>query len=70
MDGHTGFAMKIFIESGLPFTEVVLTYRGKSKQLNRVIIDTGSVGTLFNADAAADVGIKMEKTDLIHRITG
>jgi predicted aspartyl protease len=34
----------------LPFIEVTVTFRGKSLKLGKVLIDTGSAGTIFNVN--------------------
>lgn len=47
--------MKFVVEHGLPFVAVTIRYRGIELQLERVLLDTGSAGTIFNANL---VGMK------------
>ena len=49
---------------------VRVTYRDEEIMLDKVIIDTGSSGTLFSLDKLENIRIKPEPNDLIHRISG
>lgn len=62
--------MKIHIESGLPYIETCILFKGNQLSLDKVIIDTGSSSSIFKADKAADIGILLESEDSIHRICG
>ncbi|HLC16226.1 MAG TPA: retropepsin-like aspartic protease [Thermodesulfovibrionia bacterium] len=62
--------MNIQINDGLPFTEVTLIHRGKTLTLDRVLIDTGSAGTIFDVDVLAKIDLLPEPEDSIHTITG
>ena len=62
--------MKLRIEQGLLFTTVVLHYRERSLVLGRVLVDTGSAGTVFQVDQLEVIGLVQEPQDLIHRIYG
>lgn len=62
--------MQIRIENGLAYVNVRITYRDEEIVLDKVIIDTGSSGTLFSLDKLENIGIKPEPNDLIHRISG
>ncbi|WP_233277451.1 hypothetical protein [Paenibacillus durus] len=42
--------MRIDVRYGLPFIEVIICYRGEELHLKNVLLDTGSAGTIFNAD--------------------
>lgn len=50
---------------GLPFTSVTLRANGKSLTLQRVLIDTGSAGSLFKTDDLEVLGVTLESTDAI-----
>ena len=50
MGGGKRAQMNIEVKYGLPFVEVTICYRGKELHLKHVLIDTGSAGTIFNAD--------------------
>ena len=62
--------MKIWIEDGLPYTAAVLTHQGIQQRLQRVLIDTGSGGTVFSVDTLLSLGVRYEMDDVIHRIRG
>jgi hypothetical protein len=62
--------MNIQINDGLPFTEITLIHKGKTLTLDRVLIDTGSAGTLFDVDILAKIDLLPEPDDSIHMITG
>ncbi|WP_251628493.1 retropepsin-like aspartic protease [Niallia sp. MER TA 168] len=47
-----------------------LTYRGQSLWLKRVLVDTGSGGTIISTDLAESIGIIAEEDDMIYRISG
>ncbi|MDQ0220664.1 retropepsin-like aspartic protease [Peribacillus cavernae] len=55
---------------GLPFVEATVIFRGKSIQLNRILIDTGSAGTIFNVNSMEKIGVKPEANDVTHTIYG
>lgn len=50
--------------------DIELTFKGKSLWLQRVLVDTGSGGTIVSTDLAESIGIIAEKDDMIYRITG
>jgi len=54
----------------LPFVAVTLTYRGQQLNLNDVVVDTGSAGTIFPIDKVEAIGILPETQDPLHRIRG
>jgi predicted aspartyl protease len=62
--------MKIEIVEGLPFVTVTLVHRNQALVLERTLLDTGSAGTLFSADAVLNMGLRAEATDTLHRIRG
>ncbi|MFX3636037.1 MAG: retropepsin-like aspartic protease [Candidatus Pristimantibacillus sp.] len=55
---------------GLPFVKITIVFRGKALELNRVLLDTGSASTLFNADLVGDIGIVPEENDAVDTIRG
>ena len=61
---------KLVIEDGLLLTDMVLTYRGQSLLLKRVLVDTGSGSTIVSTDLAESIGILAEENDMIYRISG
>lgn len=71
MGGYSALrAMKIRMDGGLPFVTVSLRHRGAELQLDHVLLDTGSAGTVFSADRCLEVGIVPEATDPLRRIAG
>lgn len=62
--------MKLRLEGRLPYVSVTLAYRQKELHLDRVLLDTGSAGSVFAADLLAPLGIEPESTDRIRRILG
>lgn len=62
--------MNIDIRYGLPFVEVTICYRGNELHLEKKLLDTGSAGTIFNADAVDVVGVKVEPGDFMNKIRG
>lgn len=71
MVGDPGSAtLKIRIEGALPYVSATLTYGGKTRTFNHVVLDTGSAGSVFAADEVAELGILPETSDLLHRVRG
>lgn len=62
--------MQIRIDGGLPFVTAIIGHHSHTLKLNRVLVDTGSAGTIFNADRVADLGLVLEPHDTIFRIRG
>lgn len=62
--------MKIRLEDRLPFVRVTLGRGAQEVVLERVLLDTGSAGTLFSVDEVARLGIVPEPTDQVRRVVG
>lgn len=62
--------VKLELNYGLPFYQVMLTYKGKSLVLDNVLVDTGSGGSVFKMDKVDELGITIEKDDIIETISG
>jgi hypothetical protein len=62
--------MKIRVQEGLPYVTVSLTYRGQQITLEKVILDTGSAGTIFPTDRVSAIGLLPEPHSTLHRIRG
>ena len=60
----------LVIEGGLLLTDLELTFKGQSLYLQRVLVDTGSGGTIISTDLAESIGIIAEVDDMIYRISG
>lgn len=57
--------MKIQYRDDLLFTSIEISYKGKSKMIDNIFIDTGAVGTIISPDAVDDIGIYAELGDRI-----
>lgn len=62
--------MKINIQYGLPFVELEVTFRGKKLRLDNVLLDTGSAGTIFNANVVEKIDVVPKKNDIVDTIRG
>lgn len=62
--------MQLRVEDGLLLAEATFAYAGQVAALPRVLIDTGSAGTLLSAEAAQNIGMAPELTDEVRRIQG
>ncbi len=62
--------MNIIVQEGLPFISVTLDYQEKRLEINNVLIDTGSVSSVFNADDLMNLGLTYEPNDRIRQLIG
>ena len=62
--------MRIRLEEGLPFVEAKIVVGGKAVELPIALLDTGSAGTLVNADRLLAAGVTAEPTDRIGSVRG
>ncbi|MHB8800298.1 MAG: aspartyl protease family protein [Thermoanaerobaculia bacterium] len=62
--------MRIRLEDGLPFVEATIVVGGKEVELPIALLDTGSAGTLVNADRLLGAGVTAEPTDRIGSVRG
>lgn len=62
--------MNIIEWNGLPFTNIVVEFRGKKLCLEKVLLDTGSASTLCNADVVREISMVPEKDDIVNIIRG
>jgi hypothetical protein len=62
--------MKIQIENGLPYVTAIIEYRGQQATFPRVLLDTGSAGTIFAIDKLSAIRLQYEPQDSVHRIRG
>lgn len=58
------------IEDGLLLSSITITHKGQTLHLERVLIDTGSGGTIISTDKASSIGILPEEHDTIYRVRG
>lgn len=57
--------MRIELSGGLLFTSMAITYKGKKKSIDKVVIDTGAVYSIVSPDVVNDLGIAFERGDKI-----
>jgi predicted aspartyl protease len=62
--------MQLTLRDNLPFTTIKITNQGRQIEVSDVLVDTGSAGTVFDADIVARVGIIPEAQDVLHAIRG
>ena len=62
--------MKITLRRGLPYITVTLTFHDERVQLENILLDTGSAGSVFATDKLAPVGLKYEPSDPLYTIRG
>lgn len=62
--------MRLSLQDNLPFIAVTLVQHGRKIEIPNVLIDTGSGGTLFSADAVAEIGITPQSEDTLRHIHG
>lgn len=62
--------MKLRLDDRLPYVTATLRFAGRRLNLDQVLLDTGSAGSVFAADAVYALGIEPEGADVIRRICG
>jgi len=62
--------LKIKLENGLPYISVTLNYQGQNLTFDKVLLDTGSMGTLFSIEKVDAIDLLPEPNDRIREICG
>lgn len=62
--------VKLDLKYGLPFCSVNLCYNGKGISIDKVLLDTGSGGSVFKMEAVEQIGVTIEDDDIIETIMG
>lgn len=62
--------MRRRLAAGLLFVEAELVRGASSVRVENVLVDTGSVGTVFRFDDAEQIGLSLTRADNLHRIIG
>ncbi|MEA4849383.1 MAG: retropepsin-like aspartic protease [Clostridiaceae bacterium] len=57
--------MRIEYRDGLLFTTIKISYKGKAKQIDNIVIDTGASHTLLTQDCVDEIGIRISGEDEI-----
>ncbi|UOF91218.1 retropepsin-like domain-containing protein [Fodinisporobacter ferrooxydans] len=66
-------AIEIRLMHGLPIIDIDVVFSGRRLCVKNVLLDTGSAGTILNADIVSEIGVKPEETDktaVIHGVGG
>lgn len=62
--------MKIQLRQGLPFITVSITHQGQSIEIENVLIDTGSAGTVFSVERLFPINLEFGMDEKVTRIYG
>lgn len=62
--------MNMKFQDGLLFTSIQISFRGKTKIIKNIVIDTGTAETLISPDAVEDIGIFAELEDSVNSFYG
>lgn len=62
--------MKLEYRDGLLFTAIEIVYKGKSKVIENVVVDTGAAGSIISPDVVDELGIYAELNDKIMEYYG
>ncbi len=62
--------MKLALKHDLPFTTANLSYRGRSLEIQHILIDTGSASSVFATDAVTELGIIPSPDDRLRFLRG
>jgi hypothetical protein len=61
---------KIRLFGGLPFVEIDLCHNGKHIRLSKILLDTGSAGTLLSIEHAFELDLDYTPSDQLRRVHG
>lgn len=62
--------MQLVLKDKLPFTSVVIGYKGSEVEVTNVLIDTGSASSIFAADIVENIQIVPSPHDILQIIRG
>ena len=65
-----GGDVRLQLRDNLPFLPITVIHKNKKIRIPKVLIDTGSGGTILAADALSKIGIVPEPDDTLHTIFG
>lgn len=57
--------MKIKRKYGLLLVDILLTFNGKRKMIENMVLDTGAARTLISQDVVEDIGLQVDLEDRI-----
>ena len=62
--------MNMKFQDGLLFTSIQISFRGNTKVIGNIVIDTGAAETIISPDAVEDIGIFAELEDSVNSFYG
>lgn len=62
--------INIYFDGQLIYTSLKLTYKGKSKVIDKLIVDTGAAKSFISVDAVNDLELTFEDDDYITTVFG
>ncbi len=62
--------VKLEIRHGLPFVSATVTHNSNSIDFHGVVVDTGSVGSIFSIDRLAHINLTYALDDQVRRVQG
>lgn len=62
--------MKIEFRDGLLFASIQIAFRGSSKVIENIVIDTGAAESIISPNAVEDIGIYAEPEDSVNSFYG
>jgi predicted aspartyl protease len=58
------------LKYNLPFTAIIVSYKGMAIEIAQVLVDTGSASTILSADVVAGIKIVPSPEDVLYSIGG
>ena len=62
--------MKIEFQDGLLFTSIEISFRGSTKVIGNIVIDTGAAESIISPDVVEELGIFAEPEDSVNSFYG
>ncbi|KAB3529400.1 retropepsin-like aspartic protease [Alkaliphilus serpentinus] len=62
--------MKLEFRDGLIYTSIQVVYKGRTKEIKNVVIDTGAAETIISPDVVEELGVIAEPTDKVKSFYG
>jgi len=62
--------MNMKFQDGLLFTSIQISFRGSTKVIENIVIDTGAAETIISPDAVEDIGVFAELEDSVNSFYG
>jgi len=62
--------MNMKFQDGLLYTSIQISFRGRTKVIENIVIDTGAAETIISPDAVEDIGIFAELEDSVNSFYG